>query len=119
MQVSDLEKTILDCAAQPESCGELAELAKGLWMRRNDLNENQLVAYAKRREHIDWGFWCCVPLIEPAGEHHLDCRKRRAEHSWKHRAVHRLCGAVETAFKVELKVLDPLVPSGTAQTLTQ
>jgi predicted transcriptional regulator of viral defense system len=51
VQVSDLEKTILDCAARPELCGGLAELAKGLWMRKNDLNEDRLVAYARRLDH--------------------------------------------------------------------
>jgi predicted transcriptional regulator of viral defense system len=51
VQVSDLEKTILDCAARPELCGGLAELAKGLWMRKNDLNEDRLVAYVRRLDH--------------------------------------------------------------------
>jgi len=47
VQVSDLEKTLLDCAARPELCGGL-ELAKGLWIRRNDLNQDRLAAYARR-----------------------------------------------------------------------
>jgi len=51
VQVSDLEKTVLDCAARPELCGGLAELAKGLWMRKNDLNEDRLVAYVRRLDH--------------------------------------------------------------------
>ena len=50
VQVSDLEKTLLDCAARPELCGGL-ELAKGLWMRKNDLNEDRLAAYARRLDH--------------------------------------------------------------------
>ena len=51
VQVSDLEKTFLDCAARPDLCGGLAELAKGLWLRKDDLDENQLVTYAQRFDH--------------------------------------------------------------------
>lgn len=51
VQVSDLEKTILDCAARPDLCGGLAELAKGLWSRRHDLDENRLTAYVRRLNH--------------------------------------------------------------------
>jgi predicted transcriptional regulator of viral defense system len=31
VQVSDLEKTLLDCAVRPDLCGGSAELTKGLW----------------------------------------------------------------------------------------
>ena len=48
VQVSDLEKTLLDCAARPHLCGGLGEVAKGLWLRKDDLDEEQLVAYVKR-----------------------------------------------------------------------
>ena len=51
VQVSDLEKTALDCAARPELCGGLGELAKGLWIRKSDLDEDRLVAYARRLNH--------------------------------------------------------------------
>ncbi len=51
VQVSDLEKTILDCAARPELCGGIGELAKGLWLRKTDLDENRLTAYARRLDH--------------------------------------------------------------------
>jgi predicted transcriptional regulator of viral defense system len=50
-QVSDLEKTILDCAARPELCGGIGELAKGLWLRKTDLDEARLVAHARRLDH--------------------------------------------------------------------
>jgi predicted transcriptional regulator of viral defense system len=49
--VSDLEKTVLDCAARPDLCGGLSELAKGIWLRKDDLNEGQLVEYARRLDH--------------------------------------------------------------------
>lgn len=51
VQVSDLEKTILDCAVQPHLCGGLGELAKGLWLRKGDLDENHLVSFIRRLDH--------------------------------------------------------------------
>ena len=45
---SDLQKTLLDCAAQPHLCGGISELAKGLWLRKDDLDESRLVSYAAR-----------------------------------------------------------------------
>jgi predicted transcriptional regulator of viral defense system len=50
-QVSDLEKTLLDCAVRPDLCGGLAELAKGLWLRKGDLDERRMVAYLQRLDH--------------------------------------------------------------------
>jgi predicted transcriptional regulator of viral defense system len=51
VQVSDLEKTLLDCAASPHLCGGIGELARGLWLRRDDVDEARLVEYAKRLGH--------------------------------------------------------------------
>lgn len=48
VRVSDPERTIIDGLKQPEYCGGLTEVAKGLWMRRHDLRVDKLVAYAKR-----------------------------------------------------------------------
>jgi predicted transcriptional regulator of viral defense system len=48
VRVSDLERTIIDGLKQPEHCGGLTEVAKGLWMRREDVNVGRLVQYAKR-----------------------------------------------------------------------
>lgn len=48
VRVSDLERTIIDGLKQPEHCGGLTEVAKGLWMRRQDLNVDRLIRYAKR-----------------------------------------------------------------------
>ena len=48
VRVSDLERTIIDGLKQPEHCGGLTEIAKGLWMRRQDVNVDRLVQYAKR-----------------------------------------------------------------------
>ena len=46
--VSDLERTVLDGLRQPEYCGGVTEVAKGLWIRRADVNINRLVEYALR-----------------------------------------------------------------------
>jgi len=51
VQVSDLEKTLLDGVIRPELCGGLAELARGLWLRKDDLDEDRLVAYLQRLGH--------------------------------------------------------------------
>jgi predicted transcriptional regulator of viral defense system len=48
VRVSDLERTIIDGLKQPEHCGGVTEVAKGLWMRRRDLDAGRLVQYAKR-----------------------------------------------------------------------
>jgi predicted transcriptional regulator of viral defense system len=48
VRVSDLEKTLLDGAARPHLCGGTGELGRGLWLRRDDLDERRLVEYAKR-----------------------------------------------------------------------
>ena len=48
--VSDLEKTIIDGLRQPEYCGGVTEVAKGLWMRRQSLNPKRLIGYAKKTE---------------------------------------------------------------------
>ena len=48
VEVSDLERTIVDGLRQPEYCGGVTEVAKGLWMRHNDINITSLVDYALR-----------------------------------------------------------------------
>ncbi|HEX5138274.1 MAG TPA: type IV toxin-antitoxin system AbiEi family antitoxin [Planctomycetota bacterium] len=48
VRVSDPERTIIDGLKQPEHCGGLTEVAKGLWMRRQDMKVGRLVEYARR-----------------------------------------------------------------------
>lgn len=48
VRVSDLERTIIDGLKQPEHCGGLTEVAKGLWIRRRDVNVDRLMRYGKR-----------------------------------------------------------------------
>ena len=48
VRVSDLERTVIDGLKQPEHCGGLTEVARGLWMRRQDMNVDRLLQYARR-----------------------------------------------------------------------
>jgi predicted transcriptional regulator of viral defense system len=46
VMVSDLERTIIDGLRQPEHCGGLSEVAKGIWMRREAVHVDRLIEYA-------------------------------------------------------------------------
>jgi predicted transcriptional regulator of viral defense system len=46
--VSDLERTVLDGLRQPEYCGGVTEVAKGLWIRRANLDVARIIEYALR-----------------------------------------------------------------------
>jgi predicted transcriptional regulator of viral defense system len=48
IQVSDLERTVIDGLKQSQHCGGFSEVAKGFWMRREDVNPQRLVDYALR-----------------------------------------------------------------------
>jgi predicted transcriptional regulator of viral defense system len=48
VSVSDLERTVLDGLRQPEYCGGVTEVAKGLWIRRAGIDVGRLVEYALR-----------------------------------------------------------------------
>jgi predicted transcriptional regulator of viral defense system len=48
VKVSDIERTAIDGLHMPEYCGGISEVAKGLWMRRDDMKTNRLVDYALR-----------------------------------------------------------------------
>ena len=48
VEISDLERTVIDGLRQPEYCGGVTEVAKALWMRRQDMQPSKLVDYALR-----------------------------------------------------------------------
>ena len=48
VDISDLERTIIDGLRQPYYCGGVTEVAKGLWMRHEDMQPAKLVGYALR-----------------------------------------------------------------------
>lgn len=48
VKVSDLERTIVDCLDNPKLCGGIAELAKGLWKKKKEIDYARLVDYIER-----------------------------------------------------------------------
>jgi len=48
VEISDLERTVLDGLRHPEYCGGITDVAKGLWMRHADIHVAKLLDYAKR-----------------------------------------------------------------------
>ncbi|MGB7730878.1 MAG: type IV toxin-antitoxin system AbiEi family antitoxin [Candidatus Acidiferrum sp.] len=44
--ISDIERTVIDGLRRPEYCGGIAEVARGLWMRHEDMKVDKLVEYA-------------------------------------------------------------------------
>lgn len=48
VRVSDLERTVIDGLKHPEYCGGLTEVAKGLWLRHQDINISRLIRYAMK-----------------------------------------------------------------------
>lgn len=50
VKVSDPEKTVIDGLRQPDYCGGLIEVAKGLWMRHQNMDPDRLIEYAKKTE---------------------------------------------------------------------
>lgn len=48
VDISDLERTVIDGLRQPEYCGGVADVAKALWMRHQDMQTAKLVDYVLR-----------------------------------------------------------------------
>jgi len=48
VQVSDIDRTVIDGLRHPEYCGGLTEVAKGLWIQREKIQVSALVEYALR-----------------------------------------------------------------------
>ena len=48
VQVSDMERTIIDGLARPELCSGISEVATGLWMRKEDLDWEKLTFYVQK-----------------------------------------------------------------------
>ena len=46
--VSNLERTIIDGLKQPEYSGGITEVAKGLWIRRQDMDVTRLIRYGQK-----------------------------------------------------------------------
>ena len=48
VEISDLERTVLDGLIHPELCGGITDVAKGLWIRQSDIRVTKLLEYATR-----------------------------------------------------------------------
>jgi predicted transcriptional regulator of viral defense system len=48
VKISDIERTVIDGLHLPAYCGGITEVAKGLWMRREDVKPSRLIDYALR-----------------------------------------------------------------------
>lgn len=48
VQVSDLERTVLDGLDRPDLCGGILEVVRGLWSRKVDVNSQKMLRYAKK-----------------------------------------------------------------------
>lgn len=47
VNVSDLERTVLDGLDRPDLCGGLTEVARGMWNKQKEIDPQKLVSYAK------------------------------------------------------------------------
>jgi predicted transcriptional regulator of viral defense system len=48
VKISDIERTVIDGLHLPAYCGGITDVAKGLWMRRQDVKPVRLIDYALR-----------------------------------------------------------------------
>jgi len=48
VEVSDLERTIVDCLYTPRLCGGISEIAKGIWIAKDKVNYEKLTRYVER-----------------------------------------------------------------------
>ena len=48
VKVSNPEKTVIDALMRPELCGGITEIAKGIWLKKHDLNYQKLLNYSRR-----------------------------------------------------------------------
>jgi predicted transcriptional regulator of viral defense system len=48
VRVSNLERTLIDGLRQPQYCGGVTEVAKGLWVRQQDISVSRLIVLAVR-----------------------------------------------------------------------
>jgi len=50
IRISNPERTVLDGLRMPEYCGGITELAKGIWIKKQELNDGKLIDYALRMD---------------------------------------------------------------------
>ncbi len=45
VRVSDIERTIIDCLYRPKHCGGIMEIVNGLWMKKEEIDFDELLNY--------------------------------------------------------------------------
>jgi len=48
VNISDIEKTIIDALAHPKYCGGITEIAKGIWLTKNKIDFERLLKYIRK-----------------------------------------------------------------------
>ncbi|MBS0358319.1 MAG: hypothetical protein JSS53_03485 [Proteobacteria bacterium] len=48
VNVSDLERTLLDGLARPDLCGGIKEIVRGIWVKQKNIDWEKMVTYAER-----------------------------------------------------------------------
>ncbi|PIU82721.1 MAG: hypothetical protein COS68_07910 [Elusimicrobia bacterium CG06_land_8_20_14_3_00_38_11] len=48
VNISDIEKTIVDALSHPEYCGGITEVAKGIWLVKDKINFKRLIKYTMK-----------------------------------------------------------------------
>src|SRR6056297_2192798 len=49
IRISDIEKTIIDCLTFPQHCGGITEIAKGIWIVKEKIDQKKLLRYVKKQ----------------------------------------------------------------------
>ena len=50
IRISDIEKTMIDCLTFPQHCGGITEIAKGIWIVKEKINQKKLLSYVKKQD---------------------------------------------------------------------
>lgn len=48
VRVSDIERTVIDCFYNPKLCGGISEIAKGIWLVKEEIDYRKLLGYVLR-----------------------------------------------------------------------
>jgi len=49
IRITDIEKTIIDCLTFPQHCGGITEIAMGIWIVKEKIDQKKLLSYVKKQ----------------------------------------------------------------------
>lgn len=77
VRVSTIERTVIDGLRKPAYCGGLIEVAKGLWIRQQEINVNRLIEHAIRlgEGSVMQRLGYLLELYRIGGDEHCDILK--------------------------------------------